>query len=85
MARMGEPMSDYRLVSENDELKRRVDALERSMAYLQKQNKELYRVLKSKNSFLDFEFYKDVDEYEEERKRKRESSRRMMAAFGNLR
>lgn len=81
---MMRPTTDYRLVTENDELKRRVEALERNMAYLQKQNNELYRVLKSKNSFLDFEFHKDVDEYELEIKRKRESSRRLMAAFGDF-
>lgn len=76
---------DYRLVSENDELRRRVDALEKSMTYLQNQNMEMYKVLKSKNSFLDFSFDKSEEEDRQERARKRERTIGLMAsmrAFG---
>jgi hypothetical protein len=78
MARL---QSDYILVRENDELKRRVERLEQKMEYLQNQNMEMYKVLLSKNSFLDFEFCKDADVYEEEREVERQRNRRMMGLF----
>jgi hypothetical protein len=76
--------SDYALVRENDELRRRVDRLEQKMGYLQKQNMEMYKVLLSKNSFLDFEFHKDIEEKVDEERIARERNRRMMAAFRDL-
>ena len=61
--------TDYRLITENDELRRRVERLEQKMEHLQNQNMEMYKVLKSKNSFLDFKFYdefKETQRFEQE-------------------
>lgn len=49
---------DYRNI---EQLIRRIDSLEKKVSVLQKQNTEMYKVLKAKNSFLDFKFYEDEE------------------------
>lgn len=53
--------SDYFLLKENDELKRRVDRLEQKMEHLQKQNMKMYNLFLSKNCFLNFDFIKEKE------------------------
>lgn len=58
---------EYNILQQNQELLRRVEKLEKSVNFLQKRNKELYKVLSAKNSFLDFEFAKDEEKDKKER------------------
>jgi TolA-binding protein len=54
------------LFRQRDELLRRIERLEEKQEILQKQNNAMYKVLKSKHSFLDFEFIEE-DKIDEQR------------------
>jgi len=56
----------YREVHEIDQLRRRVETLENRCLELYEKHKLMYNVLKSKHSFLDFEFISESDDTEED-------------------
>jgi hypothetical protein len=63
---------EYSILQQNQELLRRVEKLEKSVNFLQKRNEELYKVLSTKHSFLEFEFAKDEEKIKEEKRIRRE-------------
>lgn len=65
------PNEGYRMISENDELKRRVVILENRMDQLQKDNEEMRKVLTSKFGLLKLSILNDKAEEEQRMSRAR--------------